>query len=166
MSKRALWKPRWIRSGWQIVVSTSSTGIAPTYAGKISPCLYCCSQVKRCVHEWQTVGRIPPASWSAGSNHQIERGTHSANGWYRFNVSSSSFTWRRLKSVSIFPEKHHEWNCENLPHIIEARSSPTCSSYALKSVGLDNWEEFQVAAKSIASFVYMDDFIKSFQKPE
>ena len=51
-------------------------------------------------------------------------------------------------------------------HKFGARSSPICVNYDLKRVGLDNQNEFPIAANAIATNFYMDDFIKSFQTPE
>ena len=46
-------------------------------------------------------------------------------------------------------------------YVFGAKSSPTCASYALKRVGLDNEKEYPIAAKAIQNNFYMDDFIKS-----
>ena len=51
-------------------------------------------------------------------------------------------------------------------HVFGAKSSPTCSNYALKRVGLDNEEEYPIATKAIQNNFYMDDFIKSVETPE
>ena len=51
-------------------------------------------------------------------------------------------------------------------HIFGAKSSPTCSNYALKRVAIDNEDEFPIAAKTIQNNFYMDDFIKSVEIPE
>ena len=51
-------------------------------------------------------------------------------------------------------------------HVFGARSSPTCTNYALKRVGLDNEEEYPIAAKAIQNNFYMDDFIKSVETRE
>ena len=51
-------------------------------------------------------------------------------------------------------------------HVFGAKSSPTCSNYALKQVAIDNEDEFPIAAKTIQNNFYMDDFIKSVEKPE
>ena len=51
-------------------------------------------------------------------------------------------------------------------HVFEAKSSPTCANYALKRVGLDNEEEYSIAAKAIQNKFYMDDFIKLVETPE
>ena len=69
------------------------------------------------------------------------------------------FFWRKTTSE---PVKILEYQ----RHLFGARSSPTCANYALKRVGLDNQDEFSIAAKAIATNFYMDDFIKSFQTPE
>ena len=53
-----------------------------------------------------------------------------------------------------------------LAYVFGAKSSPTCSNYALKRVGLDDKEEYPVAAKAIQNIFYMDDFIKSVETPE
>ena len=50
--------------------------------------------------------------------------------------------------------------------VFGAKSSPTCANYALKRVGLDNEEEYPIAAKAIKNNFYMDDFIKSVETPE
>ena len=50
-------------------------------------------------------------------------------------------------------------------HVFGAKSSPTCANYALK-VGLDNEEEYPIAAKAIQNNFYMDDFIKSVKTTE
>ena len=50
-------------------------------------------------------------------------------------------------------------------HVFGARSSPTCANYALRRVGIDNQDEFPIAAKAIHNF-YMDDLIKSVETAE
>ena len=69
------------------------------------------------------------------------------------------FLWRpRTKEpVQIF---------EYQRHVIGAKSSPTCASYALKRVGLDNEDEYPIATKTIQNNFYIDDFIKSVETPE
>ena len=73
--------------------------------------------------------------------------------------STFRFLWRKTTSE---PVKILEYQ----RHVFGARSSPTCANYALKRVGVDNQDEFPIAAKAIATNFYMDDFIKSFQTPE
>ena len=73
--------------------------------------------------------------------------------------SAFRFLWRKTTSE---PVKILEYQ----RHVFGARSSPTCANYALKRVGVDNQDEFPIAAKAIATNFYMDDFIKSFQTPE
>ena len=73
--------------------------------------------------------------------------------------SAFRFLWRKSTSE---PVKILEYQ----RHVFGARSSPTCANYALKRVGVDNQDEFPIAAKAIATNFYMDDFIKSFQTPE
>ena len=51
-------------------------------------------------------------------------------------------------------------------HLFGAKSSPTCANYALKRVGLDNKEEYPIAAKALQNDFYMDDFVKSVETPE
>ena len=48
-------------------------------------------------------------------------------------------------------------------HVFAAKSSPTCANYALKRVGIDNEDEFPIAAKAIFNNFYMDDLIKSIE---
>ena len=51
-------------------------------------------------------------------------------------------------------------------HLFGAKSSLTCANYALKRVGLDNEEEYPIAAKAIQNNFCMDNFIKSVETPE
>ena len=44
-------------------------------------------------------------------------------------------------------------------HIFGAESSPTCSKYAFKRVGLNNEKEYPIPAKAIQNNFYKDDFI-------
>ena len=69
------------------------------------------------------------------------------------------FLWRPRTNepVQIYESQRHE---------VGAKSSPTCTNYALKQVGLDNEEEYPIAAKAIQNNFYMDDFIKSVETPE
>ena len=55
---------------------------------------------------------------------------------------------------------------ENQRHLFGAKSSPTCSNYALKRVGLDNEDIYPSAAKAKQNNFYMDDFNKSVRTPE
>ena len=51
-------------------------------------------------------------------------------------------------------------------HVFGAKSSPTYANFALKRLGIDNEEEYPIAAKTIQNNFYMDDFIKSVETPE
>ena len=51
-------------------------------------------------------------------------------------------------------------------HVFGAKISPTCANYALKRVAIDNEDEFPIAAKTMQTKFYMDDFIKSVETPE
>ena len=55
---------------------------------------------------------------------------------------------------------------ENQRHVFGAKSSPTCANYALKRVGIDNEDEFPIAAKAIHNKFYMDDLFKSVETAE
>ena len=51
-------------------------------------------------------------------------------------------------------------------HVFGAKSSLTCANYGLNRVGVDNEDEYPIAAKAIQNNFYMDDFIKLVDTPE
>ena len=69
------------------------------------------------------------------------------------------FLWRPRtnKPVQIY---------EYQRHVFGAKSCPTCASYDLKRVGLDNKREYPIAKIAIQNNFYMDDFIRSVETPE
>ena len=73
--------------------------------------------------------------------------------------SSIRFLWRSHNSEPVGVYEYQR-------HVFGAASSPTCANYALQRVGIDNKDQFPVAAKAIENNFYMDDFIKSFQTVE
>ena len=69
------------------------------------------------------------------------------------------FLWRPRTNESVQIYEYQR-------HVFGAKSSPTCASYALKRVGLDNEKEYPIATKAIQNNFYMDDFIKSVETPD
>ena len=51
-------------------------------------------------------------------------------------------------------------------HVFGSKSSPTCASYALRRVAIDNEDEIPIAARTIQNNFRVDDFIKSVETPE
>ena len=72
--------------------------------------------------------------------------------------SALRFLWRPKVNDPVQLYEHQR-------HVFGAKSSPTCANYALKRVGIDNEDEFPIAAKTIHNF-YMDDLIKSVETAE
>ncbi|XP_075243928.1 uncharacterized protein LOC142338177 [Convolutriloba macropyga] len=73
--------------------------------------------------------------------------------------SALRFLWRPKfnESVQIYEKQRQDFG---------AKSSTTCANYALKGVGIDNEDEFPIAAKAIHNNFYMDDLIKLVETAE
>ena len=73
--------------------------------------------------------------------------------------SCLKFLWR---STMNDPVQIYEYQ----RHVFGAKCSQTCSNYALKQQAINNEDQFPIAAKTIQSNVYMDNFIKPVDTPD
>ena len=69
------------------------------------------------------------------------------------------FLWRPTVNEPVQIYEYHS-------RVFGAKSSPTCATYPLKRVAIDNEDAFPIAAKTIQNNFYMDDFIKSVETTE
>ena len=54
---------------------------------------------------------------------------------------------------------------ENTRHVFGAKSSPTCTNYALHQVAKDNAKDDENLVKAVQRNFYMNDFLKSVKTP-